>query len=230
MPDGKKTVGLEGGQIIVRRADSGTVLGKVGRAIGVFTLVDSKRVVAVGHGMDTTSMRMFKLDGTVVWSKTLQYMGGIRQVRLSANRRHLVAVNDWGTLLFDLNTQKLRAKIGHAGFLPQSSCGGLDFFPDSRWFVYAERKKLHAESAQCTRTIDHQGKNIQEIVLTPDGQRLLVVDKGSAVSAWDTTSWELVGQYDWEVGPLVSIAVSPDGCRAAVGSTSGNLLLWDLHG
>jgi WD40 repeat protein len=230
-PDGQKTVAVEGGQIIVRRADNGDILGKVGRAIGVFTVVDNQHVVAVGHGMDSTSMRLFDLNGQAVWSKTLQYLGGIRQLRLSPDGGHLAAVNNYEALLFDVAARKIRAKFPDSK-LGQGNSAGLDFSPDSRWFVFAARTQLHVvntESAECVKSVTHQGKALQEIAMTPNGQRLLTVDLGTTVTEWDATTWKPVKRYDWKIGPLFSVAVSPDGFRAAVGSTVGNVLVWDLQ-
>ncbi len=45
---------------------------------------------------------------------------------------------------------------------------------------------------------------------------------------YDTTTWQVARTFAWEIGRLRSVAFAPDGCRAAVGSDKGRILLWDL--
>ena len=34
--------------------------------------------------------------------------------------------------------------------------------------------------------------------------------------------------FDWDIGRLLNIAISPDGLRAAAGSDKGRIVIWDL--
>jgi WD40 repeat protein len=61
-----------------------------------------------------------------------------------------------------------------------------------------------------------------------DGRYLGVLFQDS-VSLYDTTSWTVAKTYSWKVGKLLSLAFSPDGATAAVGSDKGKVVVFDLE-
>lgn len=60
----------------------------------------------------------------------------------------------------------------------------------------------------------------------PDG-KLLTVDNDRVVRVWDAATLTPEQGIEWNVGKLYAVAVSPDGARAAVGSHTGKVLVWD---
>ena len=65
------------------------------------------------------------------------------------------------------------------------------------------------------------------VEFSPDGRYLGVLFQDS-VSLYDTTSWTVARTYAWKVGKLLSLAFSPDGATAAVGSDTGKVVVFDL--
>ena len=74
------------------------------------------------------------------------------------------------------------------------------------------------------------------MTFTPDGGCLLVNRqerqgcKTGWVGLWDLAAARWRAEWEWPVGPVCSLAVSPDGLIAAAGSTTGQIVLWDLEG
>lgn len=60
-----------------------------------------------------------------------------------------------------------------------------------------------------------------------DGSRLATTSDTTA-TIWDTTTWEPLRNYEWEIGCLRSVCFAPDGLRCAAGSETGQIVVWDL--
>jgi WD40 repeat protein len=71
--------------------------------------------------------------------------------------------------------------------------------------------------------------HFQGLSFTPDGRRLMTVSNDASVRCWEVRSWREHAVYSWKIGPLYSIAVAPDGLRAAAGSDRGKIVIWDLE-
>lgn len=59
--------------------------------------------------------------------------------------------------------------------------------------------------------------------------RCLFTASGSKVTRWDVTYWKPADTYDWQIGPITCLAVSPDGLLAAAGSSTGKVAVWDVE-
>jgi WD40 repeat protein len=62
----------------------------------------------------------------------------------------------------------------------------------------------------------------------PSSRYLFTASNDATVVVWDTTTWQHVTRFTWNIGRLRSIAVSPDGTLAAAGSTKGQVVIWDV--
>jgi WD40 repeat protein len=70
--------------------------------------------------------------------------------------------------------------------------------------------------------------HFQALAFTAGGRFLAAARNDKTVRFWDTRTWKEHAAFDWDVGPLVSLAISPDGMRAAAGSKRGKIVVWDL--
>lgn len=107
------------------------------------------------------------------------------------------------------------------GFAAAPDGSVLVTFKDSSLFVWRPGEKLQKVR---TDTLRHY----RALAFHPDGRHLLAGNNDTTARLIDTHTWQVVRQYTWNVGRLVSVAVSPDGQLAAAGGDKGRLMLWDL--
>jgi WD40 repeat protein len=50
------------------------------------------------------------------------------------------------------------------------------------------------------------------------------------VKVYDLPTLRLRHKYQWKVGPLNSVAYSPDGLLGAAASQEGKVVVWDVEG
>jgi len=75
----------------------------------------------------------------------------------------------------------------------------------------------------------HQ-QRITDTALLPDGRRIMTASLDNTVRIWDIETGEELERYDWGIGPVRSVAISPDGAIAAAGGDGENqIVIWDLE-
>ncbi|QEL14879.1 WD40 repeat domain-containing protein [Limnoglobus roseus] len=71
-------------------------------------------------------------------------------------------------------------------------------------------------------------KAITDFAFHPGGHYLATASNDRGVTFWDVGTWQPSRTFDWHEGRMRSIAFSPDGCVAAVGSDTGHVVLFDV--
>jgi WD40 repeat protein len=107
----------------------------------------------------------------------------------------------------------------------------LAFSPDGSTLVGTAGPRLRVWDLTGNREValhKRGAKHFQGLAFTADGRHLLTVGNDEAVRVWDARAWAEVTTFNWTMGGLISLAVSPDGLRAAAGSDAGKVVVWDL--
>lgn len=59
--------------------------------------------------------------------------------------------------------------------------------------------------------------------------RFLLIACGKQVLEFDPASWKVARQFDWQIGTVNCLAISPAGTVAAAGGDKGKVAVWDLE-
>jgi WD40 repeat protein len=107
--------------------------------------------------------------------------------------------------------------------------------PDGRLLAVGTPSGLALYDVPERRLIQHawgHGGSVPALAFHPTGTRLFTGGEDEGVREWRVGDGGLSKgpAYDWHVGGVWSVAVSPDGLLCAAGGKSGEVVVWDLEG
>lgn len=119
-----------------------------------------------------------------------------------------------------------------AGSYPYSYAGKLQFRPDGAQVVGINDAALLSWSVpgggEPRLARNDNRKHFTALAYHPSGDRLFVTSNDETVHVFDAHTLDRVNRYTWQIDRLSAVAVSPDGTLAAVGSATGDVVVWDL--
>jgi WD40 repeat protein len=133
-----------------------------------------------------------------------------------------------GIHIYDRNEARTIASIR----TPIITFNNVIYLPDGDHFLTWASMKIYILSItrkKMIRAFTKSPRAIQDACLTPDGQRLLTCSKSGNVRVHESISGEILKEFDWNIGGLTAIAISPDGTMAAVAGNRGRVVVWDLE-
>lgn len=72
--------------------------------------------------------------------------------------------------------------------------------------------------------------SVFDLAYDPAGRLLATADGDAVVRWWDATTGAELASYDWDIGGVTAVAISPDGCLCAAGGQDGRVAVWDVDG
>jgi len=126
----------------------------------------------------------------------------------------------------DTTTGEVRTELAtSAASIPQMAFAGGEFLI-GRSAATLTCWNLAKPEEKPRKATNPTRKHFQSMAAHPAGP-VLTVDNDRLVRVWDTPALTPYRTIEWNIGKLYAVAVSPDGARAAVGSHTGKVLLWD---
>jgi len=211
-----------------------------GRNHGAVSSANGSRIVSQ-HGMPNYCLigwQLTEVGWRQEWTRSIADIA-VESLTLSADGR-LLALTVRSTLdrrwmdnpreveVWDASTQGFLGK----GDYPYGYAPVLLFSPDGGQLVGINDMTLLAWPVpqlgppQLVR--NDSRKDFTAIAFHPAGSRLYATSNDAMVHIFDTTTWEQLRRFTWQVGKLKSVAVSPDGTLAAAGSENGEIVIWDV--
>jgi WD40 repeat protein len=71
-------------------------------------------------------------------------------------------------------------------------------------------------------------KHFTSAAFHPSGRYLFASSNDETVHVYDTTTWEPLNRFSWNIGQLRSVGISADGTLAAAGNDKGEVMVWDV--
>jgi WD40 repeat protein len=156
-------------------------------------------------------------------------------LRIAPNSRSVATAGTGRSVQFrDLATLGITRTLRHDD---QQGCWCLAFAPDGRTLALALHNSVQLwdlEANEQRQKIEDHSAVTAGVSFSATGERLLTASWDGSVRLYEFDNsagraGRLVGSYDWKVGRLYDVAISPDGMLAAAGgSENGYLVVWDL--
>lgn len=215
--------------VSVRAGADGTERRTFARWCQSFALTPCGRATFVADGGYQDMLRRYPAESDEPTGEVQLDSGAINRLAVSANGEWLAALGCKRFFLLKADTLEVVASSAHRAL--SSGAFALAFAPDGETVAYTAGRELFVWSVSERRETYRRGldtKHFMDAAFAPNGHSLLTVSKEGCVRVWDTANYECARSYDWEIGPLRAVAVSPDGARAAAAGNSGRVVLWDL--
>ncbi len=121
--------------------------------------------------------------------------------------------------------------LGTGGY-PYNYAPTLLFSPDARQLVGVNDMTLFVwavpEPGESRLVRNDTRKDFTALAYHPSGRYLFATSNDETVHVFDTTTWERVTRFTWQIGKLKAVAVSADGTLAAAGGDNGDIVIWDV--
>ena len=229
-PDGTQLAVVGWNAVSIFDARTGAVLHThPGRGYAVAFTPDGSGVVTGNVSAESDAIRTNVRTGRSRRINTLRGTATFNRFRYSPDGRFLAALGDSNVTLIDADTWKggTVAALHH----PAGGVGALAWHPAAPVLVYSDGPTLIAHNWESRRPIAERKRSkkyVQNAAFTPDGRHLITVSNEATAVLWETAQWTEVREFAWDIGPLKSVTIAPDGARAACASDRGRVVVWDL--
>jgi WD40 repeat protein len=145
-----------------------------------------------------------------------------------------------GSLAYSRDGQLLAVSELSTGVTVWSGTVQLDWWPetadaltwsaDGRLAWGRERVASVARPGEGTRARSwgERGELLSALDFAPDGWLLLSGTQGGVCAVHDTAAGAQLRAFEWGIGPIYSVAFSPDGLTCAAGGEKGQVVVWDV--
>ena len=96
------------------------------------------------------------------------------------------------------------------------------------WGMKGQVTVVRPSSGRPPQTWASAGEALTSLALSADGTRLLTGTYCGLCAFHDTIAGQQRAAFNWDIGPIHSVAFSPDGLTCAAGGEDGRIVIWDV--
>jgi WD40 repeat protein len=215
-----------GNRIRILDTDTWNVVADVnGSAFGPIAFApDGKEFAAPNR----TTIERWSLPGGIPQQHLDRNAGCVYSLRYAQSGRWLVLGGEGSRVVLWDRTRRLNRTEIEIGHLPPERFLALPS-PDGRRLAVLQKAGgiLDLETGrQCM--LRGFKSEIGQARFSPDGRLLLTGTSDGLVRLWNPLSGDCLRQYDWRIGPIWELSLSPDGLTCAAGGENGQVVVWDV--
>jgi WD40 repeat protein len=143
---------------------------------------------------------------------------------------NLVAAGNTTGSIHPVHVVNLQAGSILATWQVRTSPHDLCFSADGKRLLIAEGQGVTVRdipSGDVQETLRGHKRVVTAVCRTADGN-LATASADEQVIFWDLASARPRAAFNWQIGQVHALALSPDGMRAAAGGAKGDIVVWDL--
>ncbi|WP_439620618.1 WD40 repeat domain-containing protein [Gemmata sp.] len=118
--------------------------------------------------------------------------------------------------------RQTKAFAGPAEFVMWAADGRL------AWGTTDRVTTVQPTANESPRHLENTGGHLTGFAFSSDSRRLLTGSRTGTCSLQDVATGCVVASFDWGIGPIHSVAFSPDGLTCAAGGEKGQVVVWDV--
>lgn len=114
---------------------------------------------------------------------------------------------------------------------PGTITRALHCLDDDRWVIVNNRcvAIFSAKEQRVDVAFPPAGRRANVAITAPDGQRLFTAHQDGIIRVWNIHTGVPIDGYDFRLGPLTALTLSPDGFMGAAAGSYGRIVLWDIE-
>ncbi|KAF8680443.1 WD40 repeat-like protein [Rhizoctonia solani] len=233
-PDGSRiAVGCDDGTVSIRDAYDGTQLteplrGRIHRVNSVIFSSDGRHIAS--GSADCTIQRWDSLNGTLIGSP-MKHTDAVVSVSYSPDNQHIASGSGDKVWVWDVSncTLLLGPLEGHGGLV-----NFVSFSPDGTLIASASADHTmqlwrFPDGTPASSPLQGHTGGVTYAVFTPDGSRLVSASYDGTIRTWNVLDGSPIGLLCQDIGPITSMALSPDGGSIA-SVTKWDMQIWRVGG
>jgi WD40 repeat protein len=109
----------------------------------------------------------------------------------------------------------------------------LALHPSGTYFAFPVRNEVRlwplADGVEVPRSVPNTTRSqFRAVAFHPSGGLLAAGGTDGTVKLYDTATWRVTRAFAWKAGGVQSLCFSADGTRAAAGTATGRIVVWDV--